>query len=139
LSSSTYLTKHLCTTCRIAMSRSYADDDREFKCGRCGSPLSYVHHKFRAPPRRNVKFWNVIKFLEDADQIRLLNRGYIPRNMIEAKAMVSKKIADSADAASPQKRFEVAQKQKRVWKTEIKRRRAINKRRRARLSRTGNV
>lgn len=130
--------KYLCTTCCIAMSRPYRKDV-DMKCGRCGSKLSYVHHKFRAPPKRDRKFWNVIRYLEQAGQIRTLDRGYIPKNMREAKELILKAITAERGYFSEWRRRQSEEKWYRARKIEHQRAQAIKKRRWERLAKYGKL
>jgi hypothetical protein len=107
------------------------------KCGRCGQPLSYVHHKFRAPPKRDDRFWNVIRHLESAGQIRVLDRGLIPKNMREARALIRQKREDEIARSSPHKKAMGERKLKRRNEVERKRRLADKRRYWAKLARTG--
>lgn len=130
--------KYLCTTCQVSMSRWYTKN-AVMKCGACGGQLSYVHHKFRAPPKRNDRFWKVIRYLEAAGQIRVLDRGSIPQNMQAARALVDRKRQAEVENSSQHKREQAHRMQRRRRDVLKKRRSAIKRRQWAKWSRTGKL
>lgn len=109
------------------------------KCGRCGHALSYVHHKFRAPPARDQRSWSVIEYLESVGQIRMLNRGDIPKTMREAKLVVAKQLEQEIAESSDHLRLQKNQRHRRRLEIDQKRRLAENRRRWARLARSGRA
>ena len=131
-----YRLKYLCTNCRIAMSRVVHKGD-EMKCGRCGHSLTYVHHKFRAPPARDKQFWQVIEYIVSNGMTRTLDRGIIPRTMRDAKALVSAKLNEEIEMSSQTKRLDRIQKRNREHDIQRRRHLSAKKRQWARLARTG--
>ena len=135
--------KFLCTRCQIAMRRYISwplDGTRPVStCGQCGGAMSYVHHKFRAPPKRDRKMWAVIRHLEGAGLIKVLDRGRIPQTMREAEAEIAAIREQEIEARSPTKLVEKRQKRHRAAHTERKRRQSVKARRWAQLSKYGKA
>ena len=98
--------KNVCFDCRKAFNQGTdLDKIRESKCPDCGKLMKQVTHRFRPPKQKDLKQWEVAKFLMEKGflyehvykriyEVRgitvLANYAIYPENMRDAKEFVEK-------------------------------------------------
>ncbi len=83
--------------------------------------------------------WSVIRHIESAGLIQILDRGRIPQNLREAEVAIKAACQMEIDTHSPNRQAERSARRRRAFDVQLKRQRSVKARRWANLSKFGKA